>query len=171
MNTEQAKFLAEHYANLLEKEMMTTASVLAAVHEGDREYKPDAKSRSAWDIAVHIAQADNWLVQSALAGTFEFNATAAKQQKESFKDAEQLAAFYRTSMPETINQLRSASADALTREVDFFGVIRGPALNMIVFAHDHSVHHRGQLAAYLRAMGSTVPNIYGPSADTRPATT
>jgi hypothetical protein len=25
--------------------------------------------------------------------------------------------------------------------------------------------HRGQLAAYLRAMGSKVPNIYGPSAD------
>jgi uncharacterized damage-inducible protein DinB len=27
------------------------------------------------------------------------------------------------------------------------------------------MHHRGQLAAYLRAMGSRVPNIYGPSAD------
>ena len=27
------------------------------------------------------------------------------------------------------------------------------------------VHHRGQLTTYLRAMGSTVPQIYGPSAD------
>ena len=27
------------------------------------------------------------------------------------------------------------------------------------------VHHRGQISAYLRAMGSTVPQIYGPSAD------
>jgi uncharacterized damage-inducible protein DinB len=27
------------------------------------------------------------------------------------------------------------------------------------------IHHRGQLSAYLRAMGSTVPQIYGPSAD------
>ena len=33
------------------------------------------------------------------------------------------------------------------------------------FANNHSIHHRGQLAAYLRAMGSKVPNIYGPSAD------
>jgi uncharacterized damage-inducible protein DinB len=35
----------------------------------------------------------------------------------------------------------------------------------IGFANNHSVHHRGQLASYLRAMGSKVPNIYGPSAD------
>jgi len=27
------------------------------------------------------------------------------------------------------------------------------------------VHHRGQITAYLRAMGSTVPQIYGPTAD------
>jgi uncharacterized damage-inducible protein DinB len=27
------------------------------------------------------------------------------------------------------------------------------------------VHHRGQISTYLRAMGSTVPQIYGPSAD------
>jgi len=28
-----------------------------------------------------------------------------------------------------------------------------------------AVHHRGQLSAYLRPMGSKVPSIYGPSAD------
>jgi hypothetical protein len=27
------------------------------------------------------------------------------------------------------------------------------------------IHHRGQISTYLRAMGSTVPSIYGPSAD------
>jgi uncharacterized damage-inducible protein DinB len=30
------------------------------------------------------------------------------------------------------------------------------------------IHHRGQLSAYLRPMGATVPSIYGPSADTTP---
>jgi uncharacterized damage-inducible protein DinB len=29
----------------------------------------------------------------------------------------------------------------------------------------HMVHHRGQLAAYLRAAGGKVPAIYGVSAD------
>jgi len=27
------------------------------------------------------------------------------------------------------------------------------------------IHHRGQLSTYLRPMGSTVPQIYGPTAD------
>jgi uncharacterized damage-inducible protein DinB len=30
-----------------------------------------------------------------------------------------------------------------------------------------AIHHRGQLSAYLRPMGGTVPAIYGPSADSR----
>ncbi|MDA1080285.1 MAG: hypothetical protein O2973_01210 [Gemmatimonadetes bacterium] len=30
--------------------------------------------------------------------------------------------------------------------------------------HD-TIHHRGQLSVYLRAMGAKVPSIYGPSAD------
>jgi uncharacterized damage-inducible protein DinB len=34
----------------------------------------------------------------------------------------------------------------------------------------HSAHHRGQLSAYLRAMGGKVPSIYGPSADTMAVT-
>jgi uncharacterized damage-inducible protein DinB len=29
----------------------------------------------------------------------------------------------------------------------------------------HTIHHRGQLAAYLRPMGAKVPNIYGGSFD------
>jgi uncharacterized damage-inducible protein DinB len=29
----------------------------------------------------------------------------------------------------------------------------------------HSVHHRGQLSAYLRPMGAKVPSIYGESYD------
>jgi uncharacterized damage-inducible protein DinB len=32
-----------------------------------------------------------------------------------------------------------------------------------------AIHHRGQLSAYLRPMGGTVPAIYGPSADSRAA--
>jgi uncharacterized damage-inducible protein DinB len=35
-------------------------------------------------------------------------------------------------------------------------------------ANNHGIHHRGQLAAYLRAHGSKVPAIYGVSADEQP---
>jgi uncharacterized damage-inducible protein DinB len=49
--------------------------------------------------------------------------------------------------------------------VDFFGMMKMPNATYLGFANNHSIHHRGQLAAYLRAMGSKVPAIYGASAD------
>jgi uncharacterized damage-inducible protein DinB len=35
----------------------------------------------------------------------------------------------------------------------------------LILVNNHSIHHRGQLATYLRPMGSMVPSIYGGSAD------
>jgi uncharacterized damage-inducible protein DinB len=40
-----------------------------------------------------------------------------------------------------------------------------PAVQVLVFALVHMVHHRGQLSTYLRPMGGKVPGIYGGSFD------
>ena len=68
-------------------------------------------------------------------------------------------------MPEKVKALRALPADTLASELDFFGFMKGPRATFLAMAQNHSVHHRGQLAAYLRAMGSRVPSIYGGSAD------
>jgi len=47
-------------------------------------------------------------------------------------------------------------------------MMKMPRAQFVAFANNHSIHHRGQLAAYLRALGSKVPDIYGPSADAEP---
>ncbi len=59
----------------------------------------------------------------------------------------------------------AAAACLLAAKIPFFGVMNEPLvayLNMMIV---HSVHHRGQLSAYLRPMGAKVPDIYGGSAD------
>jgi uncharacterized damage-inducible protein DinB len=165
MNTDHVKFLAEHYARVLENEVPTTAKVLAAVASGNKDYKPDPKSRSAIELASHIAVSDNWFLQSVLDGKFEFNEEAATKAESQFKDGNEIAAFYQKTLPEKIKQLRAASAEKLASEVDFFGLMKAPAVVFLSMAQSHSVHHRGQLAAYLRPMGSQVPAIYGGSAD------
>jgi uncharacterized damage-inducible protein DinB len=48
--------------------------------------------------------------------------------------------------------------------LEFFGSKR-PASSMAWSFLFDIVHHRGQITTYLRPMGSTVPQIYGPSAD------
>ena len=51
-----------------------------------------------------------------------------------------------------------------TGDLDFFGTMRPASPLAWSFLFD-IVHHRGQITTYLRPMGSTVPQIYGPSGD------
>jgi uncharacterized damage-inducible protein DinB len=169
MNAEQAQAAAEAMAMLWEGEFSATAQVLAAVKDDARDYKPDPKSRTAWELATHLATADIWFIDSIIAGRFDFDPVKAKEFEGQFKRVSEVVDFYKKTFPEKLATLRGLPGDELAEQVDFFGMIKMPRARWIGFANNHSVHHRGQLAAYLRAMGSKVPNIYGPSADAEPA--
>ena len=51
-----------------------------------------------------------------------------------------------------------------TGTMDWFGTQRPAAPLAWSFLFD-IVHHRGQITTYLRPMGATVPQVYGPTAD------
>jgi len=163
MNAEQAKFLVGYFANMMEMEAKTTAKVLAAVPDDRRDYRPDEKSRTAWELATHLATADVWFVESIINGKFEFDPTA--PLPPGMKTIADVVAYYNKEYPKKLTELRNLPDDKLTRIVDFFGMFQWPSAAYLGFANNHSTHHRGQLATYLRAMGSKVPAIYGGSAD------
>ena len=165
MTAEQGKAAADMLATVWESEFPATCAVLAAVKDDNRGYKPDAKSRSAWELATHLATADVWLMESIVKGAFDWNPEAAKQAESRFKSVNDIVEFYKKSFPERLAALRALPAEKTTDVLDFFGVLKMTRAQFIGFANNHSMHHRGQLAAYLRAMGSKVPNIYGGSAD------
>lgn len=165
MNAEQAKFLADYFAGLIEQESATTARVLAAVPDDKRDYKPDPRSRSAWELATHLATGDVWFLQSILDGKFAMDPAAADAAVKQFKSVGEVVDFYKREVPARIKALRELPAEKLAQTVDFFGMMQQPNAAYLGIATNHGVHHRGQLAAYLRAMGSKVPSIYGGSAD------
>ena len=165
MNTEQARFLVQYFAKLMEGELPATCSVLGAVPDAKRDYKPDEKSRSAWELATHLALADVWFLDSILAGAFAMDPGAEATQRAKFKNVAEVVDYYKREFPARLERLRNMPDADLTRTVDFFGMFQSPAAWFMGFANNHSTHHRGQLAAYLRAMGSKVPAIYGASAD------
>ena len=165
MTPEQAKAVADAFAGLMENEFKTTCKVLAAVKDEARDYRPDDKSRTAWQLATHVATGDVWFLDSIINGQFVWDPDSEKKAESAFKNVAEVVAYYESTIPAKIQALRSMSPDELLRPVDFFGRFKQPAVGWLGMANNHGIHHRGQLASYLRAQGSKVPQMYGPSAD------
>jgi uncharacterized damage-inducible protein DinB len=158
MTPQEARAAVNVIGTQLQHEWMTTAKVLEAVPEGNKEYKPDPKSRSAWEVATHIATTDVWFLDSVLKGSFDApKPSAAGTVKE-------LADWYKATFPARLEQVLAMEDHKFTENVQFFHM-NSPALTYVLFCLTHMVHHRGQLAAYLRPAGGKVPAIYGGSAD------
>lgn len=162
MTADQASAVLNLMTGTIEGESATTRKVIAAVPNGNRDYKPDPKSRSAWDIAVHIALSDIWFAESILKGEFAW--TGEPPTPPEMSDPAGVAKWHERELAARLAKLRAMSPEQLLKNVDFFGTVR-PAVTWIVAMNNHQIHHRGQLAAYLRAAGSKVPAIYGMSAD------
>src|SRR3981081_941238 len=73
MNADQAAAIVALLTGTIEQEGGATRKVLAAVPSGNRDFKPDPKSRSAWELAVHLAISDVWFADSILQGKFEWS--------------------------------------------------------------------------------------------------
>lgn len=165
MNTEQIRTVTDTLLSVWEFEFPATCKVLAHVRDDNRGYKPDPKSRTAWELAAHLVASDIWFLDSVIAGHFNYDPEGAKQAELQFGSVDEIVTYYTREFPAKVKQVRELSPEKLGQTVDFLGIMKRPNAEYLGFGNNHSVHHRGQLAAYLRAMGSTVPAIYGASAD------
>jgi len=73
--------------------------------------------------------------------------------------------WYDRNMKRAADGVAALSAQQLLTTVNFMGAFNFPAVFYMAFLNNHSIHHRGELATYLRPMGSKVPSIYGGSYD------
>jgi uncharacterized damage-inducible protein DinB len=160
MTADQAKAVAQTIGQQLQNEWTTTYKVLAAVPEGKKDYKPEPNSRSAWELATHIATADVWFLDGVLAGKFD----KPEGEQAPAPNISGVADWYKKEFPSRLERVVALDGNKLTEIIDFFGM-KMPAVQYLVFTLVHMVHHRGQLATYLRPMGSKVPSIYGGSYD------
>lgn len=168
MSKNEARTVADAMIALWEGEFPATVRVLSAVNDKARDYRPAEKSRSGWELVTHLATADIWFIDSITRGVFQFDTEAAAKVEAGFSGVSDVVAFYQATFPKKLAQLRDLPDEDLAEQIDFFGMMRMSRAMWIGFANNHSIHHRGQLSAYLRAMGSRVPDIYGPSGDAEP---
>ena len=162
LTNDEARLIAGYLLAQFEQETETTRRVLAAAPAGREDYSPDPRSMPALKLAWHIASADKWFLDSIRDGKFEAGGSGVPEDIRTGADA---AAWYEANLPASIAALREAPAETFSRTVDFFGVMQAQGVDFLALALKHSIHHRGQLSAYLRPMGGKVPGIYGPSGD------
>jgi hypothetical protein len=110
MTADQAQATAAAMAALWEGEFPATAQVLAAVKDDNRGYRPDPKSRTAWDLATHLATADIWFIDSIMQGKFEFDQEAAKAAVANFASVHDVVEFYKKTFPARLAALRAMPA-------------------------------------------------------------
>jgi uncharacterized damage-inducible protein DinB len=159
---EQGLFLLHSmFLPALKNEHRITTKVLEAVPVDKPDYRPDAHSRSALDLASHIAIAENRFLDGVACGAFNF----ASGKPESVKTTKDVSAWYAAEFEKNARRIEKMSCEQLAKAIDFRGIFQIPAVAFLQVTMHHSVHHRGQLCAYLRAMGGKVPSVYGESYD------
>ena len=152
----------EYFLKTWEKEGAATRKVIERIPEGST-YTPDPKSRPAREIAWLIVREEILLARGLESGKILWEEVATPAT------IKEILAVYDREHPEATRRLNGVKGAKWDERVPFmFGdqtVMNETALdNAWGFLLD-MIHHRGQISTYLRPMGSTVPQIYGPSAD------
>jgi uncharacterized damage-inducible protein DinB len=145
------------FTTFWENESKTTRSVLARIPEGS-EYRPDPRSRTAHEIAWQIVCEEKMIIEALETGRAEW---APPPEPATMKEVLDV---YQAQSADVVRRLKALPAERWNGTLEFFGAQRPASPMAWSFLFD-IVHHRGQVSTYLRPMGSTVPQIYGPSGD------
>ena len=138
-------------------ESKTTRNVIARIPEGS-DYRPDPKSRTAKEIAWQIVCEEKMIIDALETGQAEWAPPPMPPTMKDVLDA------YEKQSAAIAARWEALPADRWNGTLEFFGSQRPASPMAWSFLFD-IVHHRGQITTYLRPMGSTVPQIYGPSGD------
>jgi uncharacterized damage-inducible protein DinB len=138
-------------------ESKTTRKVIARIPEGS-DYRPDPKSRTAQQIAWQIVCEEKMIIDALESGKPEWAPPPMPKTIAEIADA------YEKQSAAIVERWQALPEGRWNGTLDFFGKERPASPMAWSFLFD-IVHHRGQITTYLRPMGSTVPQIYGPSGD------
>ena len=145
------------FTNFWERETETTRRVLSRIPEGS-DYRPDPKSRTAKEIAWQITCEERMIIDALETGKAVWAPPPIPSTMAEVLDT------YTRQSPEIVARWKALPAERWQGTLEFFGRERPASAMAWSFLFD-IIHHRGQITTYLRPMGSTVPQVYGPTAD------
>ena len=146
-----------------------TRMLLERVPADKLTWKPHEKSMTLGRLAMHVAELPHWIVKSFELPEFDF--VSAGFTPDVPTDHAQIMAMMDDIWPKALAHLNKATDADL--EV-MWTMRRGEHMiwsmtraSMAKHHIKHLVHHRGQLSVYLRLLDVPIPELFGPTADTR----
>src|SRR6185295_2079855 len=137
MTADHAKAIADYFAEMFDRECANTLKVLRAVPNDRRDYKPDEKSRTAWELATHLVGSDLWFLDSVCDAVFVYDPEVENKRTAGLNTIDDLVEFYKREYPKRIQRLRSIPGEQLAKEVDFFGTNKDPSVWFLGLANNH----------------------------------
>ena len=152
----------EFYLQRHKAEQPAFLKVLKALPKDKLDYKPHERGPSAEQLMWTLAAELKACVEMVDEGKTEWKNIPPPPYDE-------MVAKYEEWSNELAGKVEKMDDAAWNRKAQFLYegkvVFEQEAGKFIWFILFDSIHHRGQLSAYLRPMGGKVPAIYGPSAD------
>jgi len=163
MTPEEAATLSSHLLSNLQHESQTTRKVFAALPDDQCGYRIHSRARTALELAWHIVIMETWFLDSIFQG--QFYAGVSSKVPDEIRTGADVVAWYDEQFEPNFKKASKLSGEYFARPLSFLRKHDYPAVIYLQMILSHTIHHRGQFAAYLRAMGAKVPAIYGGSLD------
>lgn len=142
--------LTEH----LRRYRATTLQVFELVDDEELAWRPGPDQYSLGQQLLHVAQAEDRFVHGLFQGDWSLDRV---RFPEEFPRAAEIEAYMGRVRRRLLDELDALDPSELGRPLE---VPDGPSLSLrswLWFILEHELHHRGQVWAYLRAMGKTPP--------------
>lgn len=151
----------DFFAITLKAEAPKFRSAIEALPEDKHGHKVHEKSREAGNLAAQLA-----LQWKAISGVLTQGSPAFDPHEMGKQSKAEMLAKFDAGMAQLEKDLIAISESEWENGSAAMGEMwKDKKYNMAWGFLFDAIHHRGQLATYLRAMGAKVPSIYGPSAD------
>jgi len=149
--SDELQDLIEH----LERYRATTLQVLDLVGEGDLDWRPRQDQYKLGQHLLHIAQTEDHFSRGLFRGDWDSERI---RFPERLPGIEALKKYFAEIREFTLGELRELDPKRLGKIIE---IPNGPPehslRSWLWFILEHKLHHRGQIWAYLRAMGFTPP--------------
>lgn len=160
--------IGEMLAAEIEQEAVATRKVLERLPDDKFDWQPHEKSYKMGALASHVVNSLGWT--QATIGSDELDMANADFTPQEFTSADEAVAGFDKQLKAATDLLRNTSDAEMMgnwtlREGDKVFMTLPKAAVIRGFVMNHGIHHRAQLAMYLRLNDVPVPQIYGPSAD------